>query len=501
MKECGCRKVIIDDSNAIKVELDSGDKYNIYDGDDNIDMNDPHFEESDDNDDDDAEKEDKDEKINERQQQKRPKRNQPKREHKKFRKQLDDDNDDIMDDEEEEDKKEEEKKEKNEEEEQENEEEVQENKEEVQENKEEVQENKEEVQENKEEVQENEEEEQENKEEEIEQIPKNIIDMGKDLHILLQNINKIPTPPPSNNPQHSTNEYRSILVTHLSNIDSVDEFSNCREIFIPVESYSSIPIELSNVNKPSSASSILPSPSQKHSATSSLSQKSWLNVILNEEKHVESSYDPMILDNEIPVERGEVDWDNVDPVTLLELSDEERTKKQEEACLFITNRIINIYESTIEDQIKTEVLRRFQFKKLILLLEYYEKLEAYCNLNLKRAKGDTIKAQASKMIIKSSKPSEDQPPRIKVNELTVMTGQALRMRRLLNVASKNYNIFYAFPDLQPQFFLPKKLSVVNYERWLKLVETGELPSVEKGKQLHNEYKERIKKIRMEKFKF
>src|ERR1700722_15274275 len=318
-------------------------------------MNDPHFEECDDNDDDDAEKEDKDEKINERQQQKRPKRNQPKREHKKFRKQLDDDNDDIMDDEEEEDKKEEEKKEKNEE------------------------------------------EEQENKEEEIEQIPKNIIDMGKDLHILLQNINKIPTPPPSNNPQHSTNEYQSILVTHLSNIDSVDEFSNCREIFIPVESYSSIPIELSNVNKPSSASSILPSPSQKHSATSSLSQKSWLDVILNKEKYVESSYDtdPMDLDNE----RGEADWDSVDPVTLLDLPDEERTKKQEEACLFITNRIINIYESTLNDRIETEILRRLQFRKLILLLEYYEKLEAYCNLNLKRAKGDTIKVQAPKIII------------------------------------------------------------------------------------------------------
>src|ERR1700722_6728007 len=455
-------------------------------------MNDPHFEESDDNDDDDAEKEDKDEKINERQQQKRPKRNQPKREHKKFRKQLDDDNDDIMDDEEEEDKKEEEKKEKNEEEEQENE-------KEVQENKEEVQENEEEVQENKEEEQENDDDDTKRKEEEIEQIPKNIIDMGKDLHILLQNINKIPTPPPSNNPQHSTNEYQSILVTHLSNIDSVDEFSNCREIFIPVESYSSIPIELSNVNKPSSASSILPSPSQKHSATSSLSQKSWLDVILNKEKYVESSYDtdPMDLDNE----RGEADWDSVDPVTLLDLPDEERTKKQEEACLFITNRIINIYESTLNDQIETEILRRLQFRKLILLLEYYEKLEAYCNLNLKQAKGDTIKAQASKIIIKSSKPSEDQPPQIKGNELTVMTGQALRMRRLLNVASKNYNIFYAFPDLEPQFFLPKKLSVVNYERWLKLVETGELPSVEKGKQLHNEYKEMIKKMRMEKFKF
>src|SRR3984957_19830587 len=312
MKECGCRKVIIDDSNAIKVELDSGDKYNIYDGDDNIDMNDPHFEESDDNDDDDAEKEDKDEKINERQQQKRPKRNQPKREHKKFR------NDDIMNDEEEEDKKEEEKKEKNEEEEQENEEEGQENEEKEQENEEKEQENEEEEQENKEEEQENDDDDTKRKEEEIEQIPKNIIAMGKDLHILLQNINKIPTPPPSNNPQHSANEYRSILITHLSKIDSVDKFTNCREIFIPVESYSSIPIESSNVNKPSSASSILPSPSQKHSATSSLSQESWLDVILNKEKHVESSYDtdPMDLDNE----RGEADWDSVNPVTLLDLS-------------------------------------------------------------------------------------------------------------------------------------------------------------------------------------
>ena len=142
--------------------------------------------------------------------------------------------------------------------------------------------------------------------------------MGKDLHILLQNINKIPTPPPSNNPQHSTNEYRSILITHLSKINSVDEFTNCREIFMPVESYSSIPIKSSNINKPSFASSILPLPSQKHSATSSLSQKSWLNVILNEEKHVESSYtDPIVLDYETPVECGEADWNSVDPLYYL----------------------------------------------------------------------------------------------------------------------------------------------------------------------------------------
>jgi len=86
MKECGYKKVIIDDSNAIKVELVDGNKYNIYDGDDNIDMNEPHSEEYDDNGDDDAEKEDKDEKTNERQQQqKRSRQQQPKRKHKKIR--------------------------------------------------------------------------------------------------------------------------------------------------------------------------------------------------------------------------------------------------------------------------------------------------------------------------------------------------------------------------------------------------------------------------------
>ena len=105
------------------------------------------------------------------------------------------------------------------------------------------------------------------------------------------------------------------------------------------------------------------------------------------------------------------------------------------------------------------------------------------------------------MIIKSSRLSEDQLLRIKENEITQMVAQGVRIRRLLEISSNNYNIFYAFPDLRPQFFLSKKLNVVNFERWLKLVETGELPSVEEGEQLHNEYKEKAKKIRIENFNF
>ena len=105
------------------------------------------------------------------------------------------------------------------------------------------------------------------------------------------------------------------------------------------------------------------------------------------------------------------------------------------------------------------------------------------------------------MIVNSSRPEKDQPPRIKSREITVIIGQATRMRRLLDLASGNYDIFYAFPDLLPEFFLPKKMSVVNYERWLKSVETGELPQVEKGEQLYDEYKNEFKKRRIEKLNF
>jgi hypothetical protein len=296
--------------------------------------------------------------------------------------------------------------------------------------------------------------------------------MGKDLYALLQHIHKIPTPPPTNNPQYTTEKYRSILVVHLSKINSINEFSHdVREIFIPVD-------DDSNIHKPSSAPSSLSSPS---------SQKSSLNFILNEEERGESS--------EIQ------NWDNVDPDSLINLPSDELQRKQNEACLFIANKIIRLYESTLTDQIKSEILRRRQFNNLILLLEYYEKLEVFCNLHLVRDKGKTVKSQATKMIVRLSRPSEGESAKIKGNMITQMIGQSIRIRRLLKIAANNYNIFYAFPDLQPQLFLPKKLSVANFERFLKLVKTGELPSVEEGKQLYNEYKEEAKKKRIENFNF
>jgi hypothetical protein len=83
---------------------------------------------------------------------------------------------------------------------------------------------------------ENEEESEEESEEEH-LIPEYTIKLGQDLHILLQNINKIPTPPPTNN-DHKLNKerYRNVLVNHLSTINNVDKFYNTKhsEIFVPV---------------------------------------------------------------------------------------------------------------------------------------------------------------------------------------------------------------------------------------------------------------------------
>src|ERR1043165_7477199 len=92
------------------------------------------------------------------------------------------------------------------------------------------------------------------------------------------------------------------------------------------------------------------------------SQKSSLGFILNEED-----------DNHL---------ENIDPNSLVHLSTNDFEKKKNDICEFITNKIITIYETTLENQIKSDILRRWRFKNLILLLEYYEKLEVFCNLNL-----------------------------------------------------------------------------------------------------------------------
>ncbi len=323
---------------------------------------------------------------------------------------------------------------------------------------------------------------------------------GNDLHVLLQNLDKLPTPPPTNNHRYAAEKYRFKLINYLKTINNPSEFTRSSELFTFVDvgdgsvEYSSSSLLFTPLSIPAEPFS---DTSQNPAPSSSLSQKSALSFILNEDE--DNGHSMVISSDES--RKVTTDWDDIEPSSLIDLPTEEFAKKQGEACEFITKKIINIYESTIKDQLKSEIIRRDLFKNLIMLLDYYEKLEVFCNLNLIREKRKTVKSQATQMIIRSSKLSYDKPPQIKEKDITVIVGQATRMRRLLNIASNDYNIFYAFPDLKAQLFLPKKLGVVNYERWLKLVETGVLPSFKKGEQLYEEYKEEYKKKRLENFNF
>ena len=145
-------------------------------------------------------------------------------------------------------------------------------------------------------------------------------------------------------------------------------------------------------------------PSIPSSSSTPSSSKSSINFILND------------------------DVENVDPKTLIKLPIDDFKKKQNEVCELITNKIINIYEATVKDQVKSELLRRSQFNNLILLLKYYEKLEVFCNLHLIRDKGKTVKTQVIKMIVRSSKSSKNKPPYIKNREMTAVLSQAARIR-------------------------------------------------------------------------
>jgi hypothetical protein len=74
------------------------------------------------------------------------------------------------------------------------------------------------------------------------------------------------------------------------------------------------------------------------------------------------------------------------PGSLLKLPLEEFENKKQMACTILTNIIIRIYDLSLHDQISNEIIRRCQFRHIILFLDYYEKLEVYCNLHKERKK-------------------------------------------------------------------------------------------------------------------
>jgi hypothetical protein len=209
MHECGYRKITIDESNSIEVEHINGSIYYLY------------YNTNDDTDNDDTDNDNNTQQQlqqlqsqqfqsqQQKQQRKRQFRKQP-RKQKKVRRDNDDDynddndyNDDVVM----------------------------------------IESEKEKDKGKKIETEEEETEEEEDDKEKIEEkggkirkkehpFPNFVKEMGRNLNVLLHNINKLPTPPPTNDINKvSKHNYRSALIKHLAEIESNNEFSYQTEIF------------------------------------------------------------------------------------------------------------------------------------------------------------------------------------------------------------------------------------------------------------------------------
>ncbi|CAB5363117.1 unnamed protein product [Rhizophagus irregularis] len=139
-------------------------------------------------------------------------------------------------------------------------------------------------------------------------------------------------------------------------------------------------------------------------------------------------------------------------------------------------------------------MRRDQFRYCLKILQHFRTLETYFKIYHERNKGQTIKTNVIRSIIKSGGNGHLE---LTGNKLKLIIQRAKRIERLLNLANNNYNIFDAFPDLNITFFSANRMNTYNYERWLILVKTNNLVSADEGRRLYKEYKEKCKKERYE----
>ena len=185
-----------------------------------------------------------------------------------------------------------------------------------------------------------------------------------------------------------------------------------------------------------------------------------------------------------------------DPASILQCELKNFESKKLEACTKLANFIINTYNNSLRSRVITEIMRRSQFRYLLAILEGYEILQIYCNLSQERERGITVKSQAIKLIVKQSKQESGNAPSILTKTISKLIKGAVRIRRLLELTENNFNIVDAFPDLEVGFFTGTRLSAINFEIWLKLVEKNVLISAKEGRRLYDKYKASARKMRL-----
>jgi hypothetical protein len=277
--------------------------------------------------------------------------------------------------------------------------------------------------------------------------------MGMNLHRLLESLHKLPYPAPTRNPEFfpTINIYNEALLKKLESSAGPDAFLEVHKIYLKVPDFST------------------------SSTTESAAGPGSLAYILNNRQSLD---DVEFFD--IP--------DVIPEVFLLKLSGTEFTESKELAIKTLALQIVKIYDKVLKDCIMEEVSRRSRLRYYVSILNIYRKIEIYCSLHELRKKGETIKNQAMKKIIKHSKPSRDSPPKFFFDDFKNIIRASKRIERLIAISANNWGIVDAFPNLDVDFFKSTSISVGNYERFLKLVETGQLISIEDGNQLYNNFK-------------
>ena len=272
------------------------------------------------------------------------------------------------------------------------------------------------------------------------------VKMGKSLYLLLQNIHKLPSSPPTRNPNiiKKSEKYREILIHHLEKIDDISKFNISSEEFLPINFNDTKEKQLFSTNV-----------------------------------------------DQVPKCINETE--------LLKLSNQDFESKKEEIIKNLANHIILIYNEISNVPVVLDIARRKKYRYFLLILECYHKIEIYCNLYKKRIRGRTIKSQAKKWIINCSKTANESQKLNDANLSLIIKG-AVRIKRLVEIAQENLAILDAFDDLETKFFTTTFMNVVNFERWLKLVETNTMIFLEEGQSLYEKYKAEVKKERLENLK-
>jgi len=241
------------------------------------------------------------------------------------------------------------------------------------------------------------------------------ISLGKDLNILLNHINKLPSNPPMRNKSFFSEKkkYREALICHLNEIDTSEEF----KFFPGTQRINLVPDYQKNCNNPTTGSR-------------------------------------QTIQRPIRVQEGSI-------LNTGKLSNEFQNIVKE-----LSENIFFSVTGEEKEQGSKEMIRRRELRFHVELFKSYLRLQAFCEINLRRRQGETTKSQA-KLLISYFYPA------ISISNMDLMLQRAPRIYRLLEIAA-DWRLLDAFEDLTPCFFKSKMKTANNFEIWISLVRTGRL---------------------------